>query len=443
MHEFIPTTEADRQAMLEAIGAGSVEDLFADIPGEVKNRFEPLGLKALTELEIRQHMQGLAGVNAVDFVSFMGGGIYDHDIPSAVGHLLQRQEFLTCYTPYQAELSQGTLTWMFEFQTMVCELSGMDVANSSMYDGASALAEAILMAERTTGAKRFAVAKSLNPAHRQVLETFRWAREFEFVDVPFDAQSGQLDREALSRAAQAPLAGLVVQSPNFLGIVEDLAGLKEELGNGFFIVSANPLSLGLLEPPGSFDADIVVSEGQSLGHAQNFGGPLLGMFATQKKHIRRMPGRISGRTVDTAGNTGYVMTLQGREQHIRRAKATSNICTNQALLALGTTIYLSLLGKRGLRQLAELNAQKAHYLARSLEQVGVARAHTGPFFNEFAVRVQDAQALKRRLQREGMLLLDPDRLKPLGLENTLLLAVTEKRTRDEMDRLATLLKEQS
>lgn len=428
--------------MLEVIGVASVEALFADIPDEVKNRFEPLGLEAFTELEVRQHMQGLAGANAVDFVSFMGGGIYDHDIPSVVGHLLQRQEFLTCYTPYQAELSQGTLTWMFEFQTMVCELSGMDVANSSMYDGASALGEALLMAERTSGARRFAVAKSLNPAHRQVLETLRWAREFEFVDLPFDAQSGQLDRDALSRAAQTPLAGLVVQNPNFLGVIEDLAGLKEVLGDGLLMVSANPLSLGLLEPPGSFDADIVVSEGQPLGHAQNFGGPLLGMFATKKKHIRRMPGRISGRTVDSEGTTGYVMTLQGREQHIRRAKATSNICTNQALLALGTTIYLSLLGKRGLRQLAELNAQKAHYLARSLEQVGIALAFSGPFFNEFAVRVRDAEALKRRLQREGVLLLHPDRLRPLGLENTLLLAVTEKRTHAEMDRLVALMKEQ-
>jgi len=443
MHEFIPATDSDRQTMLETVGARSVEDLFADIPTEVKQRFQPLKLDALSELEARQRLQELAGqnVNASTAVSFMGGGSYDHDVPSVLGALLQRQEFLTCYTPYQAELSQGTLTWMFEFQTMVCELTGMDVANSSMYDGASALAEALLMAERITQLKRFIVPRSLNPATRAVLDTFRWARNFEFVDLPFDAQTGQLDREALERATQTPLAGLVVQNPNFFGVIEDLAGLKATLGEGLLIVSAHPLALGLLEPPGSFGADIVVGEGQCLGHAQNFGGPLLGLFATQRKHIRRMPGRISGRTEDKEGHTGYVMTLQSREQHIRRAKATSNICTNQALLALGSTIYLALLGKRGLRQLAQLNAQKAHYMARSLEQNGFELAFSGPFFNEFAVRVPQAKTVQQRLQEQGISVLDPACLSDVGLDEALLLAVTEKRTRAQIDRLVALIKE--
>ncbi len=438
MHEFIPATEADRQAMLEAIGAPSVDALFDDIPQAVRARFAPLGLEALTELEARHALAALAARNAnpAEFVSFLGGGLYDHDVPSAVGHLLLRQEFLTCYTPYQAELSQGTLSWMFEFQTMVCELTGMDVANSSMYDGASALAEGLLMAERVTKRKRFAVAKSLNPAWRQVLDTFRWARGYDFLDVGFAPQSGQLHRDAFAAPAPAPLAGLVVQTPNYFGVVEDLAGLKDALGDGFLVVGANPLSLGLLAPPGAFGADVVACEGQALGHPQSFGGPLLGMFATRKAHIRQMPGRISGRTVDAEGKTGYVMTLQAREQHIRRAKATSNICTNQALLALGTTIHLSLLGKRGVRRLAELNAQKAHYLAAQLEAAGAPRAFDGPFFNEFVVRAQDAPKLDRQLKSQGLLTLNPAPLARLSVEGGLQLAVTEKRTRAELDRLA-------
>ncbi|HEY5596313.1 MAG TPA: aminomethyl-transferring glycine dehydrogenase subunit GcvPA [Candidatus Bipolaricaulota bacterium] len=444
MHEYIPATAADRNAMLAAIGAQTVEEFFSNIPAEVKRRFKPLNLPALTELETRQHLQSLAAENVdpARTVSFMGAGIYDHDLPSVVNHLLLRQEFLTCYTPYQAELSQGTLTWMFEFQTMVCELTGLDVANSSMYDGASALAEGLMMAERVTKRKRFAVAKSLNPAQRRVLDTFRWARGWKFVDIPFDPQTGQLDRAALeTKASKEPWAGLVLQTPNFLGIVEDLSELKGKLGPGFLIVSANPLALGLLEPPGAFGADVVACEGQPLGHAQNFGGPLLGMFAAHKEHIRQMPGRIAGRTVDVEGKTGYVMTLQAREQHIRRAKATSNICTNQALLALGTTIYLSLLGKHGVRALAELNAQKAHYLAQQLEGAGYARAFSGPFFNEFAIRAKGAKALKRRLYRKNVLVLDPDVLKPLKVKDALLLAVTEKRTRAQLDRLIELMKE--
>ena len=435
MHEFIPATQADRQAMLEAIGLDSVEALFANIPEGIQSRFEALGLQALTELETRQHLQALAGenVNPAEYVSFMGAGVYDHDLPSVINHLLLRQEFLTCYTPYQAELSQGTLTWMFEFQTMVCELTGMEVANSSMYDGASALAEAMLMAERVTQRKRFAVAGSLNPAYRQVLETFRWAREYAFVEIPFDAQSGQLDRDALVQVADAELGGLLVQTPNYFGVIEDLAGLKDVLGDGFLIVAANPLALGLLEPPGSFEADVVVCEGQPLGHAQSYGGPLLGMFATRKQFIRQMPGRIAGRTTDVEGNTGYVMTLQAREQHIRRAKATSNICTNQALLALGTTIYLSLLGRRGLRQLAELNLQKAHYLANRLKEAGFGTRFSGPFFNEFLLTTKRPQALQRHLKARGMLALEPSPLQALGVENGLLLAVTEKRTQAELE----------
>jgi len=443
MHEFIPATDADRAAMLQAIGVDALEDLFADVPEEIRQRYEPLDLLPLTELEARAHLGALAGQNVdpTRVTSFLGAGAYDHDTPSAVNHLLLREEFLTCYTPYQAELSQGTLTWMFEFQTMVAEMTGMDVANSSMYDGASALAEAMLMSNRVTGHSRVAIAASVNPLHRGVLNPYAWAEGFEFVEIPYDPETGRLDRSALEDAADDTLAGLIVQSPNFFGVIEDLSGLKELLGKAFLIVSANPLSLGLLEPPGAFGADVVVAEGQGLGHPTQFGGPQVGWYATREEHVRRMPGRISGRTVDAEGREGYVMTLQAREQHIRRAKATSNICTNQALLALGNTIHLALLGKHGIRKLAELNVQKAHYLARELEEAGFERAFAGPFFNEFVVRVPDAAAVRARLANEDVLVLDPKHLVQVGVEDAFLLAVTEKRSRAQLDRLVQLMKE--
>jgi glycine dehydrogenase subunit 1 len=443
MHEFIPATDADRRTMLDAIGVSAISDLFANIPAEIQSRHENAGIKALTEMEARQELLEISAknVNPIENISFMGGGSYEHDMPSAVNHLLLRQEFLTCYTPYQAELSQGTLTWMFEFQTMVCELTGMEVANSSMYDGASSLAEGVLMAERVTKRMRFAVAGSLNPAHRAVINTFQWARGYEFIDIPYDAETGQLDRDALAQAASEPLAALIIQTPNVFGIIEDLSDLKEIVGDGFLVVSTNPISLGVLAPPGQFDADIVVCEGQTLGHPTQFGGPQLGMFATKKQFIRQMPGRLAGRTVDREGKTGYVMTLQAREQHIRRAKATSNICTNQALIALGATIYLSLLGKHGLRQLGELNVQKAHYLKKSLADAGLAPAFSGPTFNEFGIRSEDVAGLYRNLKSKGFLTLNPDWLSPCGVEDVLLLAVTEKRTRAQMDNLINAIKE--
>jgi len=444
MHEYIPATAADRNAMLAAIGAQTVEEFFSNIPAEVKRRFKPLNLPALTELETRQHLQSLAAENVdpARTVSFMGAGIYDHDLPSVVNHLLLRQEFLTCYTPYQAELSQGTLTWMFEFQTMVCELTGLDVANSSMYDGASALAEGLMMAERVTKRKRFAVAKSLNPAQRRVLDTFRWARGWKFAEIPFDPQTGQLDRAALeTKASKEPWAGLVLQTPNFLGIVEDLSELKGKLGPGFLIVSANPLALGLLEPPGAFGADVVACEGQPLGHAQNFGGPLLGMFAAHKEHIRQMPGRIAGRTVDVEGKTGYVMTLQAREQHIRRAKATSNICTNQSLAAIAATIHLALLGPRGLeRTAAQCHANTIALRNRVGSIPGVAVVFSGAVFHEVALTLPRPVApVLARLRGERILGgfdLAPD-YPDLG--NALLVCATETKTEGDLDRFAEAL----
>ncbi|MGQ9477258.1 MAG: aminomethyl-transferring glycine dehydrogenase subunit GcvPA [Candidatus Bipolaricaulia bacterium] len=438
--EFIPHTPGDIAEMLAAIGAGSIDELFSDIPPEVLKRYKPLGLAPRSELEVTHALRELAAENLdpTRFISFLGGGIYDHFIPAAVEHILLRSEFYTAYTPYQAEISQGTLTWMFEFQTMVCELTGMEVANSSMYDGATALAEAMFMASRVTGKRKFLIAGSINPFHRQVLQTYAWAADLQLIELPYN-ERGQLDqgalKEQLTREPKAEVGGLLIQSPNFFGIIEDLEGLKEVLGEAFLIVSVNPISLGLLRPPGEFGADIVVGEGQALGNPPNFGGPLLGLFATRQKYLRQMPGRVSGQTVDAEGKTGYVMALQTREQHIRRERATSNICTNEALCALAATVWLAALGKEGLRELAELNLQKAHYLAERIGEIkGYRLKFAGPFFNEFVVQLPQGRRPSELLAalREAKILGGLD-LSPYGLKDSLLVAVTEKRTKEELD----------
>ena len=440
--EFVPHTPEDRREMLQAIGLRSIDELFADIPREILERYRPLGLAPLSELETKQLLTQLAeeNIDPQKVVSFLGGGVYDHDIPSVVSYFLTRSEFFTSYTPYQAEASQGTLTWMFEYQTMVCELTGMDVANASMYDGGSALAEAMLMAHNVTGKPKFLVAESVHPHYRQVIQTYAWAADLELVAVPYD-ERGQLDRRFIEQSVDAETGGLLVQTPNFFGVIEDLRGLKDMLGRALLCVGVHPLSLGILKPPGAFGADIVVGEGQMLGNAPNFGGPLLGLFACRKEYVRRMPGRISGRTTDAQGRVGYIMTLQAREQHIRRAKATSNICTNQALCAFAATLYLGLLGKRGIRELAELIAQKAHYLARQIQNtLGWKLKWDAPFFNEFAVETpKPPKEFLPKLREKGFLGgLD---LAPYGHEDALLIAVTEKRTRAELDAFVDALKE--
>jgi glycine dehydrogenase subunit 1 len=436
--EFIPNTPEDQRKMLAEIGLNDLEELFADIPPEVLRRFKPMGLDPLSEPEVKHLLTTLA--HAEPYVSFLGGGVYDHYIPSIIPHLIARGEFLTCYTPYQAELSQGTLTWMFEFQTMVCELTAMEVANSSMYDGGSALAEAMLMAKNITGRTKFLVARSLNPHYRACLETYAWGAGLELSEIPF-TETGQLDRNAIPKETEN-LAGLIVQTPNFFGVIEDLSGLKDLIKDAFLIVSVNPISLGILAPPGLFGADIVTGEGQPLGIPQSFGGPLLGLFATRMSYVRKMPGRMAGRTVDADGKTGYVMALQTREQHIRREKATSNICTNQALMALCATIYLATVGRRGLRRLAELNLQKAHYLAEKIAKLpGFALRFAGPFFNEFVVQTRQKPArLLKALRDEGFLGgLDVAPYELLD-GNNLLIAVTEKRTCEELDRFVARLR---
>ncbi|MBI1741784.1 aminomethyl-transferring glycine dehydrogenase subunit GcvPA [Candidatus Acetothermia bacterium] len=441
MFEYIPNTPEDQREMLAAIGLSSLEELFADIPRRVLDKFEKVGLEPMSELEAKRLLGSIAheSLNPDEYVSFLGGGVYDHYIPSVVGHLIQRSEFFTTYTPYQAELSQGTLTWMFEFQTMICELTGMEVANASLYDGGSALAEAMLMAKNVTENKKFLVARSLNPNYRSVLDTYAWGADLEIEEILF-GEDGRIDQEFIRQNLQG-LGGVIVQNPNFFGVIEDLSRIKQMIGNAMLIVSANPISLGVLAPPGTYGTDIYVGEGQTLGVPMSFGGPLLGLFSTRMSYVRKMPGRLSGRTVDTEGKTGYVMALQTREQHIRRDKATSNICTNQALCALMATIYMSLLGRRRIRQLAELNLQKAHYLAAKLSRAkGFKVKFASPFFNEFVIETRKKpSSLLKKAQKEGFL--GGIDLEPFGLldGNNILLAVTEKRTKEEMDRFVKVL----
>ena len=443
MSEFIPHTRDDQRRMLAAIGLKHIEDLFSDVPHEILDRYEPLGIEPLSELEAKQHLSDLAGQNVdpTRTVSFLGGGVYDHHIPSVAAHLIQRSEFFTSYTPYQAEASQGTLTWMFEFQSLVSELTGLDVANGSMYDGGSALAEAMLMAHNLTRNRRFLVPQNIHPHTRQIIDTYAWGADLEIIDLPLTAD-GRLDRSVVeAHASDDDLGGLLVQSPNFFGIIEDVRGLKDAIGESKLCVSAHPLSLGVLKAPGHLGADIVVGDGQAFGNPPSFGGPLLGLFACRHDYIRKLPGRISGRTEDADGNLGYIMTLQTREQHIRRAKATSNICTNEALCALAGTIALAALGKQGFRKLAELNAQKAHYLARQIEGLdGFELAYDAPFFNEFTVRTPNpAEQILDNVQAQGYL--GGIDLAPYGHEDALLMAVTEKRTRKQLDGFVDALKE--
>jgi glycine dehydrogenase subunit 1 len=434
---YIPNSDADRTAMLAAVGRRSLDELFSDIPRDVLDRFRPLGLEPRSEMAVRAVVEALASENRVtEGIPFLGGGIYDHYVPSVVAHLVSRSEFYTAYTPYQPEVSQGTLTAMFEFQTLVCELTGMEIANDSLYDGATAVAEAALMASRLQGRPRIAVARSLFPHVRRVLETYCWAAGIEIVEIPYDP-AGRCDLTGLPSDGSA----LIVQSPNAFGVIEDLAAVRDALTGGLLIVSTNPIALGVLEPPGAFGADIVTAEGQPLGLAPSFGGPLLGLFAARQGFLRQMPGRLTSRKVDADGNEGYVMAAQTREQHIRRERATSNICTNAQLCALTATVYLASLGADGLRAMAALNLEKAHALADRLTGLpGVDLAFATPFFNEFTIRVPgDARQIRSRARDEGLLLDDPALVAGLGLEGALRIAVTEKRTDEEMDRLVDFL----
>jgi glycine dehydrogenase subunit 1 len=383
---YLPKSPSERREMLEAIGAGSVEELFKSIPEKFRLR-SPLALPGpLSEMEIIQYFQERAAENARGYSSFLGAGVYRHVRSVTADALVQRGEFLTSYTPYQAEISQGTLTAIFEFQTLMCQLTGQEVANASMYDGSTALTEAVLMAERLTGRSRVLVARSVHPEYRQVLATYARNLGIENVEIGY-TQSGQMDRGAIEKAKLDDAAAIVAQSPNFFGVLEELPALADVAHSaGALLVTcvAEPVSLGVVRPPA--EADIVAMEGQAFGVSPSYGGPYVGVIATREKFVRQMPGRLAGQTTDAAGRRGFVLTLATREQHIRREKATSNICTNEALYALAATIHLCLLGKEGLREQASQNLAKARFAMAALEKIpGVRRVFSGPFFNEFTL----------------------------------------------------------
>jgi glycine cleavage system P protein (glycine dehydrogenase) subunit 1 len=437
-------TPADRQAMLKVVGAESFDDLLASIPPAVRLR-RPLNLPpALAEQELTRLLQSLAAknANADTHACFLGGGAYDHFIPAVVDAIASRGEYYTAYTPYQAEASQGTLQVGFEYQTMVCQLTGLDVANASLYDGGSAVAEAVIMAVNVTGRSgSVVVAESVHPEYRQTLATYLADLGIKIVTVP--TPHGFLDPDDVKKAVDDQTACVVVQHPNFFGSLEEVQaiGAAAKAKGALFVVSFDPISVGLLKRPGDYGADIAVAEGQCLGNYLMYGGPYLGILACRSEFVRKVPGRLVGQTTDRHGNRCWVLTLQTREQHIRREKATSNICTNQGLLALRATIYLASLGPQGLKETAELCARKAHYAAEQLSKVpGVKLAFDRPFFKEFTVRVPgDVDKLLAGLAEDGYLAgLPLGRFFP-RLADCMSVAVTEKRTKAEIDGLAAVV----
>ena len=436
---YLPHTQADRRAMLEAIGVESVEELFADVPADLRMKGSLVLPPALSEPELVRHLCSLAteNQNLQDVVCFLGAGAYDHYIPSVVDHVIRRSEFYTAYTQYQPEISQGYLQALWEYQSMICELTGMEVSNASMYDGGTAVAEAAMMACAAAGKHKVLTAAAVHPHYRQVLHTYGRDKNIEVQLAPYT--DGLTDPDKLAQVLDSATAAVIVQYPNFFGGIEDLKALADaaHAKGAYLIAVVDPISLGLLEAPGALGADIVVGEGQGLGMSLSYGGPYLGFFATTEKLMRKMPGRIVGQTVDNRGNRGFVLTLQAREQHIRRDKANSNICSNQALCALTAVIYLSTVGKVGLQEVASQCIQKANYAYRSLTSMsGCEAVFSGPFFKEFVVRLNKPVAdINRQLLAKGLLGgLDLGRYYP-ELEGCMLLCVTEKRTKQEIDRL--------
>jgi len=432
--------------MLRQIGATSIEQLFDSIPEDLRLHQHLNVPAALSEIDLLKKFDEFAARNqAASRVSFLGAGAYSHYIPTVVDHLISRSEFFTAYTPYQPEISQGTLQAIFEFQTLVCQLTGMDIANASMYDGSTALAEAVLMAERVTKRSKVIASSAVHPQYLEVAHTYVQHAGIELQHAPFDSETGQTPLSAFD-TIDDQTAAIVVQSPNFLGCIEDVAALAERAhNNGALLVVAitEAMSLGLLRSPGACGADIVVAEGQSFGVPLSFGGPYVGLFATRDKHARQIPGRLVGEAYDKNGRRGFVLTLATREQHIRREKATSNICTNEGLIALAATVYLETMGRRGVQEAARQCAQKAHYAARKIGKLeGFSLPFSAPFFNEFVVRAPvEASPLLEKIAREkeidaGIALSRFD----LNQPNDFLVCVTELNTRAQIDALVEVLR---
>ncbi|MDB5056481.1 MAG: gcvPA [Bacilli bacterium] len=444
-HRYLPMTDRDRTEMMEAIGISSIEELFADIPAGVRFQGEMNISEKMDEQTLLRYMRKLAGKNA-DFdryASFLGAGIYDHHLPVVINHVISRSEFYTAYTPYQPEISQGELQAIFEFQSFICELTGMAVANASMYDGSTALAEAGALASGATKRSSLIVSRAVHPEARQILRTSAKGLNLEVIEI--GCEHGVTDLAQLAAHVSDRTAAVIIQSPNFFGNIEDIAAIEPIIHqvDGLLVVSCNPLSLGLIEAPGKLGADIVVGDAQPFGIPAALGGPTCGYFSVAEKWMRRMPGRIVGQTVDRDGKRGFVLTLQAREQHIRREKATSNICSNQALLALCASVYLSVMGKQGIQDVARLNLQKAHYAAaRFAASKSMKLAFKAPFFNEFVVKLNtsaDLKAINSKLLQQGFIGGYDLGLDYPELKGHMLVAVTEQRTRDEIDQLISVL----
>lgn len=444
MYPYIPNTSDDEKRMLEVIGAESVESLFSDIPDEVKlNRALNLP-NSMSELEVRNILTKLSKENKTtnDLTCFLGAGAYDHYIPSVVNHVISRSEFYTSYTPYQAEISQGTLQYIFEYQTLIANLTGMDVSNASLYDVGSGLGEAAIMATNITRKDEIVVSKTVHPDSRRVLKTYAHVQGLKVIEI--DETDGVTNLEELEKNIGKNTAAVIVQNPNFFGIIEDVKSVEEITHSNkktMLVVSVDPISLGILKSPGELGADIVVGEGQSLGLPLNYGGPYLGFIATTQKNMRKLSGRIVGESVDADGNRAFVLTLQAREQHIRREKATSNICSNQGLNTLASAVYMVAMGKNGLKEVATQSALKAHYAYNSMINTGKYKPlFDKPFFKEFAVTSDiRGDKIKDELLKDniigGFLL---DTYYP-QYKDGILYCVTEKRTKEEIDKLVNVL----
>jgi glycine dehydrogenase subunit 1 len=445
---YVPNTPEDQQAMLATLGLSTLEDLLAPVPENVRLR-RPLDLPpALSEPDLKRLLYNMAAKNKNldSALSFLGAGTYDHAIPSVVPHLQRRSEFVTSYTPYQPEVSQGMLQAIYEFQTMVCQITGLDIANASLYDGATAMVEAVLLAVGPGGRGEVVISMGVDPQYRRVLHTYAHARGFSVREVP--TRDGVTSLEDLDAAVSATTAAVVIQQPNFFGCIEDMRAIEPiaHKGKAVFVTTiTEPASLGVLAPPGEYGADIAVGELMSFGNPMSYGGPALGFMSARSKYMRLLPGRLVGQTVEESGQkqTGYVLTLQTREQHIRRERATSNICTNQSLLAVGATIYLAALGKQGFRELGALCLQKAHYAFRQVTALpGYKAAFSSPFFDEFVITAPvPAQRLVQHFEQAGIIGGYPLREGYPDMPNDILFCVTETRTREDIDYLVGVLKE--
>lgn len=432
---YIPHTPEEVQEMLQAIGVQKLDDLFSTIPNSLQ--IKELNLPdELSEQDVLKKMENLAGKNWVPELSFLGAGAYEHYIPAVVDQLVSRGEFYTAYTPYQPEASQGTLQAIYEYQSLMCQLTGMDVSNASLYDGATALAESLLVAYHATERKNFLVSKLVHPEYRLVLKTYIQAMGGHLIEIPWK-EDGTTDLDFARQKLGSDVAAVCIQNPNFFGCIEDLSAFSEEAHRheALMIGCVNPISLGLLTPPGECGADIACGEGQPLGNTISFGGPYLGFFTCREKWLRKVPGRLVGQTVDRSGRRAFVLTLQAREQHIRREKATSNICTNQSLNALTACVYLCAVGKEGLRQIATLNVLRSHSLSEKLSKIrGCGMKFSAPFFNEFVLQIPtSARDILAELQKQNILGgLDLSVYEP-EMRNSLLVCATETKTDEDLN----------